>query len=351
MTRCILKFLSFSPLGVKTAQMQVMQKLRPVLFLLSLMSVNAAANSLPRLNIDPSQITVSGVSAGAYAAVQLDVAYSSVFSGAASIAGGVFGCAEGNVMTAQTQCMATPEGLTASPFIHMAKDLASRGDIDPLSNLASHRVYVFSGTRDTTVYPRESSVLVNFYKNFIPESQIGIKNDLAAAHGQPTLDDGVNCQTGGKPWILNCGYDAAGAALKQLYGSGLEARTTADPSHFHEFRQSLYASSDALLGSRGYIYIPESCADGKTSCALHVSLHGCWQYPENLGDAYRGHAGYNEWAESNNIVVLYPSATPSMMNPKGCFDWWGYTGDNYLAKDAPQMRAIYNMVAEIAGLN
>ena len=36
------------------------------------------------------------------------------------------------------------------------------------------------------------------------------------------------------------------------------------------------------------------------------------------------------------------------INPKGCWDWWGYTGLDYLGKDAPQIKAIWTMVEQLA---
>lgn len=302
------------------------------------------AEAPPWVKIDPSRVTVSGLSSGGYMAVQLEVAYSSVFSGAAVFAGGIYGCAEGDVVTAQDRCMATPQGLNDKHFVAMAMSAERHGGIDPLSGLSSHRIYVYAGTQDTVVLPRESEVLVSFYKNFVSGDQIVFKNDLASEHGQPTANYGVSCQGGGSPWILKCGYDGAGSALQQLYGD-LNPPVHADATHFHSFSQARFGAADALMGDVGYIYIPSSCLNSRTPCALNVSLHGCRQTPEELGDAYRMHAGYNEWAESNGIIVLYPSAAISWMNPKGCWDWWGYTGPEYLTKSGAQMRAIRAMIA------
>ena len=30
---------------------------------------------------------------------------------------------------------------------------------------------------------------------------------------------------------------------------------------------------------------------------------------------------YNQHAEKNNIIILYPQATSTPLNPNGCFDW------------------------------
>ena len=40
-------------------------------------------------------------------------------------------------------------------------------------------------------------------------------------------------------------------------------------------------------------------------------------------------AGYIAIAEANNIIVLFPQAVNSILNPKGCWDWWGYTSSAY----------------------
>ena len=45
-----------------------------------------------------------------------------------------------------------------------------------------------------------------------------------------------------------------------------------------------------------------------------------------LDDEYAKMTGYNEVAELNNIIVIYPQATSNFLdsNPNGCWDWWGY---------------------------
>ncbi len=54
--------------------------------------------------------------------------------------------------------------------------------------------------------------------------------------------------------------------------------------------------------------------------------------------------GFEELAETNRIVVLFPQIKASVINQNGCWDWWGYTGLDYLGKDAPQIEAIWAMV-------
>ena len=66
------------------------------------------------------------------------------------------------------------------------------------------------------------------------------------------------------------------------------------------------------------------------------------------------HAGYNEWAEANDIVVLYPQAAPVLRrligmplewpNPQGCWDWWGFTGEDFATKSGAQISAVNAMI-------
>jgi len=60
-------------------------------------------------------------------------------------------------------------------------------------------------------------------------------------------------------------------------------------------------------------------------------------------------AGYDRWAASNNIVVLYPQTKASATNPNRCWDFWGYSGLNDAAQQGTQMRAIKAMVDRMLG--
>jgi poly(3-hydroxybutyrate) depolymerase len=64
-----------------------------------------------------------------------------------------------------------------------------------------------------------------------------------------------------------------------------------------------------------------------------------------VGQAFVRNAGYNRWADTNKIVVLYPQTGKGATN--GCWDWWGYDDANYAKKSAPQMKAIVAMMDRI----
>lgn len=72
-----------------------------------------------------------------------------------------------------------------------------------------------------------------------------------------------------------------------------------------------------------------------------------------MGMSYVEEAGYNELAEANNLVILYPQIKISDENPtnnNGCWDFWGYNdvdGDEinrYATQEGIQNRAVWEMV-------
>ena len=78
------------------------------------------------------------------------------------------------------------------------------------------------------------------------------------------------------------------------------------------------------MDSTGYVYIPKKCET--EVCNLHVAFHGCLQGKYLIGNVYAKYSGYNQVADLNNFIVLYPQVQSSLLNnPSGCWDWWGFT--------------------------
>lgn len=101
------------------------------------------------------------------------------------------------------------------------------------------------------------------------------------------------------------------------------------------------------MDASGYVYIPGTCAGDARGCAVHVVFHGCKQEAVAVHDAvYRG-VGYNRWADTNHLIVLYPQAIKSPVepyNPEACWDWWGYTGLNFQVQSGVQLSVLKAMV-------
>jgi poly(3-hydroxybutyrate) depolymerase len=111
-----------------------------------------------------------------------------------------------------------------------------------------------------------------------------------------------------------------------------------------------FANAKAVsMAAEGYAYVPKSCATER--CRVHVAFHGCRQGIEAVGDAFVRNAGYNRWADTNRLIILYPQAVARYVwwrfNPRGCWDWWGYTGQAYATKQGAQMRVVLDMVERL----
>jgi poly(3-hydroxybutyrate) depolymerase len=305
----------------------------------------AAAVPLPALNIDKSQTSVSGMSSGGYMAVQLHVAYSSLFiKGAAVMAGGPFNCAEGSVLNAIGRCLGKAP-IPVTDLVKLTNDWARDGAIDPTANLSASKVYLFSAANDSVVNASTTTALQTYYQAFMPAANITLKNDVAAEHAFVTDDFGASCLTKVAPFINNCAFDLAGALLKHIYGPLAARKSGALEGSLIEFDQESIAAGHGM-GTTGWVYVPKACAAG-ASCRLHVALHGCKQNSTDIGGEYARNTGYNRWAETNNLVILYPQTGKGAVN--SCWDWWGYDDANYAKKSAPQMKAIVGMIEKLAG--
>lgn len=313
----------------------------PIIFtlLFSVFSL-AAAPALPSLKLRSA--TVSGISSGAFQAVQLQVALSEKIEGAASVAGGIYGCAEGQAGKA-LQCMVMPGNIKSEPLIAKAKEAAEKKFIDPLGALARARIYLFQSRADKVVKPEAEAKLKEFFLAFAPPKNLREEFSELAAHGFLTLGYGNECEKQGLPWIQNCGRDGAGEILTHLYGELKAPGATASRGAPLPFDQTRYAAPEAQMLPEGRIYLPAACALG-ASCRLHIALHGCQMSTDYVQEQFVAEAGYNRWAEANDIVVLYPQVDKSGQNPKGCWDWFGYTGADYALKSGRQIQAIGKMM-------
>ncbi len=326
---------------------------------LSLLCVGALAQApaLQAYGADPTQTSVSGLSSGAYMAVQLQVAYSKDIIGAGVIAGGPYYCAANNVAYAGI-CMGQVPFFPPNPAIMagFAKDFARARKIDPLSHLAGDRIYVFSGTQDTVQRQPAVDATVSFFQQVgVKPEQLKYVNDLPAGHAVITPKQGNDCAANESPYISHCeigqqGYDQAGAILQHIYGP-LSPPTDQSGGQVIAFDQRAYATSSTSMADTGYLYVPQSCTEKGSNCKVHVALHGCVQSTESVGDKFYTETGYNRWADGNRMLVLYPQVNKSAFkpyNPKGCWDWWGYTGGDYAQKSGPQLKAIMAMTRRLA---
>ncbi|MFA5180797.1 MAG: PHB depolymerase family esterase [Syntrophales bacterium] len=316
------------------------------LALIAACNTTQSAAQLPALSIDPAEVSVSGLSSGGFMAVQAHVAYSGTFKrGAGIVAGGPFYCSEGSPANTIGRCMAHSSAIPVPSLVNITNAWAAGNLIDPVSNLSASKVYLFSGTADNTVKAAVMDDLQAYYGNFVPDGNTFYKNTLASGHAMITDDFGGSCATTAPPFINDCDFDLAGEMLKHLYGR-LNARNNGALSgSLTEFDQTAFISGHGMAKT-GWVYVPQACATGAT-CKLHVVFHGCKQNTATVDQQFVRNTGYNRWADTNNIVVLYPQTSTAA--PNGCWDWWGYDSANFAQKSGPQLAAVKAMVTRLSG--
>ena len=350
-----------------------------------LASTSQKLQAIPTLN--RSNITVSGLSSGAFFAHQFHIAYSGLVNGAGIIAGGPYGCVESipnpwwtfwtvpldRVTAAVVACThyfgdrvfgLRPADPDPKDSLKLIRDAADQRLIDSPQNLVDDRVWLFHGKEDRIVSEPVVEVLRQVYLALgVHEPKLRADwNEQArvANHGMP-VDQFAgqsqfpirNCHEHAPPFVIQCGYEAAEALLRHLYPGTFRAASD-DPHRdgiLIAFDQSEFfpATDDRISLHRvGYVYMPRRCTE--ETCRLHVAFHGCKQGVDAIHDDFIRDAGYSRWAASNGIVVLYPQVAASTANPNGCWDFWGYSGTNYSTQNGPQMGAVKAMVDRLLGL-
>jgi poly(3-hydroxybutyrate) depolymerase len=349
--------------------------------------------------LDASAITVSGISSGAFFAHQFHVAYSGLVKGAGLVAGGPYACADNadsvtppnpfevaliprRVVASLAVCthFATDEfkrggwQFPAKPSARESREEATREHaaekIDDPANLADSRVWIFHGHIDDIVPPSTIQELTRFYELMgVPAANIEVVDGADAKHGMP-IDalapggSGRHCELPEPSFLVKCDYGAAELLLPHLYpGASAPAPGAQGSGRIVAFDQTGFFDAkdeSASLNPSGFLYVPQDCENESPSavkCRLHVAFHGCEQYVQKIHETFVREAGYNAWADANRLVILYPQATQWLRpltdpagftaNPKGCWDWWGYSGSAYLTRDGKQMKAVRAMIARL----
>lgn len=337
--------------------MRSWQRTVAALLILVAASGARAAEPLRPYNIDLAETTVSGISSGAYMAVQMAFAHSAVIRGAGLLAGGPYDCAGDSVTTALESCMAGPPELNKIEARTLRA--AEEGRIDPLAALKDRRFWLFHGYNDGTVRASVSDGLFDLLRRWVPPEQVFYQNRLKAGHAQVTEIHGQACNLTAPEFINDCDYPAAGRLLQHLHGKLAEPGAGVPAGQLVTFDQRPFvagAIGRSGLADEGFVFVPQPCAQGER-CRLHVAFHGCRQHAKALGDRFARAGGYNEWADANALVVLYPQIDPdhapsaALMlpgNPKGCWDWWGYVDDKYATKKGVQVAAVMAMARRLA---
>ncbi|MGK5557678.1 extracellular catalytic domain type 2 short-chain-length polyhydroxyalkanoate depolymerase, partial [Actinomadura kijaniata] len=295
---------------------------------------------------------VSGLSSGGFMANQLHVAYSSIFQGAGIYSAGPYDCAQNSLSTALNACMDTfTPRRTPGELEQLTRQRASQGTVDPPANLSGDPVWLLHGSQDQTIDRAVNNDLATYYRDF--GARVRYNTGTPAGHAWISPIGRGSCGSTASPYVNNCGGDPVREMLTHLFGS-VNAPASRLSGRLVQFDQNAHVpggnATGISMGREGFAYVPQACESGRP-CKLMVTLHGCYQYYGLVGNALMDQAYLNEYADTNDMIVLYPQATTMTGNPRGCWDWWGYQSAQYPLKSGPQMAAVVNMVKALGGGN
>jgi poly(3-hydroxybutyrate) depolymerase len=312
---------------------------------------------LAALPIAADSVTVSGISAGGNMAVQFHVAHSALVHGAGVLAAGPYHCAENSLRLALGRCMQGDDEIPVDELAFITSQLALEEAIDPIAGLADDRVWIFHGGADPVVARTVVDATEAYYATLVDPRGIQRVELAQAGHTFPATGSGLQaCDQTDTPFIGECGLDGARQLLEHLYGPFGAAPAAVAPGNLQVFSQAGYAQAAkaSSLAERGWLYVPAACSGPGAAgrCRLHVAFHGCKQGQSYVQDAFVRRAGYLAAADAGGIVVLFPQIAPSYqpLNPNGCWDWWGYSGDAYATRLGSQIVAIKAMVDDLLGV-
>jgi hypothetical protein len=258
---------------------------------ISVSPLAAAPVALRGYNAAIGETSISGISSGAFMAVQFATAWSSVIKGVGVIAGGPFWCAKADaddfingymlpVLTATGSCMTGPPS-DLDIFLAKAAAKAASGDIDSLQNLSRQKIYIFHGYNDAVVAKSVTDAAADFYRHYLGDTNDGnlyYQTAIGAGHSLVVLQEphvnGLNdCKDNDVPYIDQCGYDQAGIVLQHTYGALNPPNRGQLTGTMMRFDQSVCTKPDDAgslsLGDAGYVFVPKDCTVAR---AASISL-------------------------------------------------------------------------------
>ena len=308
------------------------------------------------IDINPSTITISGLSSGGYMAGQFHIAHSKHIKAVGIFSAGPYYCSRGEVKRALEDCTVKPENLDNRYLLEKSVEFQQLDLIDNLSNIRNQNVFIFSGLLDTRVFPEVSRKLNDYYLSL--DANVNYLSIEDSEHAFPTdIKSNNQCSYRGSPFINYCKHNGALSCLSHLLPhKSLEANTDKvfKEDNLIKIDQSKYFKEEISMNDIAYVYIPDSCKAKK--CDLHVVFHGCRQTLEDIGKDYMLKTGYLDLAERLDLVMLFPQAKISQTspsNPLGCWDYWGYNEEDkvveklFATKKGKQISAVWNMINDL----
>jgi len=276
----------------------------------------------------------------------------------------------------------------------------TQGLIEAPEQIQAQKIFLYQGSSDTVVNPAMLDKLKEFYRDLkVPDANVKVVQSLGG-HNFPT-DRPLEklCTAQAFPYISSCHMDVAGDILKHLSGQPNLVRSAdreKNKKNLYRVKQGLPEGSQASrpnsVATYGYLAASNRCLEDPSQCSVHVALHGCEmsdsfdpQFDQRyLKYAKRGYmrmrtkaqmyplsplpyieqrhpryatlkfamdSGYLDYVENNNLIVLFPQTWITTenypLNPKGCWDWYGWTGREYATNQGRETRWLMEWIQQI----
>ncbi|CAJ1447035.1 unnamed protein product [Effrenium voratum] len=319
------------------------------------------------LGTSPLRFSVSGQSAGGSMAVNHLFAHSASVDGALIAAGSPYGC--GMEKDEEDRCYYGNVDIEQS--VRWTWGRYAQNLIDDPSNLNKVPVLLFNGKSDECVYTRVMRDTFKTLQYFVDKDYLFRSFNTNAAHVW-SLDHG-QCHCGACASLYgslrccdvnNCHYDLSGDMLRKFYGS-IRPRVKAHPRlyHVHQWRYIPWETQNetnetnatkptgprrAGLWKFALVYVPTGCEARVLECRIHVNYHGCIRKRLKRRRLWATSIDLNEYAESNDIVVVYPQAAGSPRVGNGCWNWGDSKDDQYFdTRRSMQIGTVMNLLKNL----
>lgn len=289
---------------------------------------------IPTLSFSAAKVSVSGISSGAFMALQLMVLSSTEIETAVVLAGGPPQCARVyGVQTIQV-CMKSPEKIDVEALVK------SGLQHNLTANNIKKKIVLYHGTQDGVVKPVSATKTQEFLLSLFPNWLVDVRWLNNGVHAWPTENYGLPCGTEESPWMNQCQQGFASMIMEEILMSPQQPQEKVEQGGLQ--KKSWNPPWGSHMSSDYWLYSSKACE--QQSCDLHVALHGCGMGEDQIADTFVQNSGLNSWAQANNVKILYPQIKTSLVNPYGCWDWFGYTGFNYDQDEGPQIRALVELI-------
>lgn len=296
--------------------------------------------------------------------------------------------------TALSICMKNP-AQAKLPF-EVMQEFEKENLISPLANIQNQKILVYHGLDDLVVNPVMANKLSEFYLQNGVSVQNLVQITRAGGHNYPTDKLGLNsCISERTPYVSSCEFNLSEKVLTHL--TGINNLKRAEVKVATELLKVVSQDRTGLtrprsLAAYGYLASGEKCLKNPESCHLHVALHGCEMsdafdanfdtrfvrgaragyfqmrtkkdsflfsplpYIEQkkagmAGLKFAQSSGYIDYVEANDIMVLFPQTDITELNyplnPKGCWDWYGWTDANYATNNGAEPKWLMAWIQEL----